>query len=70
MNLSRVVVQDASVRLSPVRLDRAGESRVDAAIDGASYDRDAQMLRIDVPRGEGAVEFLIRVMPTLLSQLG
>ena len=69
-NLSRVVVQDASVRLSPVRLDRAGESRVDAAIDGASYDRDAQMLRIDVPRGEGAVEFLIRVMPTLLSQLG
>ena len=69
-NLTRVVVQDAAVRLSPVQLDRANESRIDATISGASYDRDTQTLRIDVPRGEGAVEFLIRILPGLASQLG
>ena len=67
-DLSRVLVQDASVRLHPVRLDRAQESRIDSVVDGASYDRDLQTLRIDVPRGEGAVEFLIRVMPAIFAE--
>ena len=61
--LSRVVVQDASVRLFPVRLDTAAENRVDGITQRNSYDRDALTLRIDVPKGEGAVEFLLRILP-------
>jgi len=64
--LGRVVVQDQSVRLSPVTLDAAAERQVKSAITTAAYDRDSQTLRLDVPRGEGAVEFLIRVMPQIL----
>jgi len=63
--LSRVVVQDAAVRLFPVHLDRIGEQRVESIVSASSYDRDTQILRIDVPRGEGAVEFLIRTMPAI-----
>jgi hypothetical protein len=34
-------------------------------VQGCAYDRDARTLRIDVPRGEGAVEFLIRTLPSV-----
>jgi len=61
--LTRVVVQDAAVRLFPVLFDKAAEHRADSVVQGCAYDRDAQTLRIDVPRGEGAVEFLIRMLP-------
>ena len=63
--LGRVVVQDQAVRLYPVALDTAAERRVKSTITTATYDRDSQTLRLDVPRGEGAVEFLIRVMPQM-----
>jgi len=63
--LSRVVVQDASVRLFPVRLNREGELRVDSVTPKNTYDRDALTLRIDVPKGEGAVEFLLRALPQI-----
>ena len=63
--LSRVVVQDASVRLFPVNLDKVGEQRVDTVVHKNSYDRNAQMLRLEVPQGESAVEFLIRVLPLI-----
>jgi transcription-repair coupling factor (superfamily II helicase) len=64
--LGRVVVQDQAVRLYPVALDTAAERRVKSTITTAAYDRDSRTLRLDVPRGEGAVEFLIRVMPQIL----
>ncbi|MGA1332060.1 MAG: transcription-repair coupling factor [Ilumatobacteraceae bacterium] len=64
--LSRVVVQDQSVRLSPVVIDKSGEHRVETVVAASSYDRELQTLRLDVPRGEGAVEFLIRVLPEIL----
>ena len=66
VGLMRVVVQDQSVRLSPVVIDRSGEHRVDSMVGGSAYDRESQTLRLDVPRGEGAVEFLIRVLPEIL----
>ena len=65
--LSRVVVQDASVRLFPVRLNREGELRVDSVTPKNTYDRDALSLRIDVPKGEGAVEFLLRALPQIFT---
>ena len=65
--LSRVVVQDASVRLFPVRLNREGELRVDSVTPKNTYDRDALTLRIDVPKGEGAVEFLLRALPRIFA---
>jgi hypothetical protein len=65
--LSRVVVQDASVRLFPVRLNREGEVRVDSVTSKNTYDRDALTLRIDVPKGEGAVEFLLRALPHIFA---
>ena len=68
--LSRVLVQDAAVRLFPITLDKAAERRVESLLENAIYDRDALTLRIDVPRGEGAVEFLIRVLPGIAQQLG
>jgi transcription-repair coupling factor (superfamily II helicase) len=64
--LTRVFVQDSSVRVSPVRLDKDGERRA-ASIAACTYDRDTQVLRIDVPKNEGAVEFLIRVLPLFLA---
>ena len=64
--LSRVVVQDQSVRLSPVVIDKFREHRVETVVSASSYDRELQTLRLDVPRGEGAVEFLIRVLPEIL----
>lgn len=63
--LSRVVVQDSAVRLFPVQFDRVAEQRAQSVAPASSYDREAQTLRIDVPRGEGAVEFLIRTMPAI-----
>lgn len=69
--LSRVVVQDAAVRLFPVVLDNVGEQRVDTVVPKNNYDRNAQTLRLEVPTGVGAVEFLIRVLPLIfVQQLG
>jgi transcription-repair coupling factor (superfamily II helicase) len=69
--LSRVVVQDAAVRLFPVVLDNVGEQRVDTVVPKNNYDRNAQTLRLEVPAGVGAVEFLIRVLPLIfVQQLG
>ncbi|MFM8713834.1 MAG: TRCF domain-containing protein, partial [Actinomycetota bacterium] len=65
--LSRVVVQDSAVRLFPVQFDRVAEQRAQSVAPASSYDREAQTLRIDVPRGEGAVEFLIRTMPAIFT---
>ena len=65
--LTRVVVQDASVRLFPVRLDKAAERRCDTVIPKSNYDRDALTLRMDVPRDETAVEFLLRVLPLVFA---
>lgn len=64
--LSRVIVQDQAVRLYPVKIDKSGERRVESVVSASSYERDSQTLRLDVPRGEGAVEFLIRVLPEIL----
>jgi transcription-repair coupling factor (superfamily II helicase) len=64
--LNRVVVQDQAVRLYPVVIDKSGEHRMETAIASSAYDRESQTLRLDVPRGEGAVEFLIRVLPEIL----
>ncbi|NBX13037.1 MAG: transcription-repair coupling factor, partial [Acidimicrobiia bacterium] len=64
--LNRVVVQDQAVRLYPVVIDKSGEHRIETAIASSAYDRESQTLRLDVPRGEGAVEFLIRVLPEIL----
>ncbi|MEY4400291.1 MAG: transcription-repair-coupling factor [Actinomycetota bacterium] len=64
--LSRVVVQDQAVRLYPVNIDKSGERRVEAVVSTSSYEREPRTLRLDVPRGEGAVEFLIRVLPEIL----
>jgi transcription-repair coupling factor (superfamily II helicase) len=64
--LNRVVVQDQAVRLFPVVIDKSGEHRMETAIASSAYDRESQTLRLDVPRGEGAVEFLIRVLPEIL----
>jgi transcription-repair coupling factor (superfamily II helicase) len=61
--LARVVVQDASVRLFPVRFTKADERRCDTVLPRSNYDRDALTLRMDVPRDETAVEFLLRVLP-------
>ncbi|MFZ9816053.1 MAG: transcription-repair coupling factor [Ilumatobacteraceae bacterium] len=61
--LTRVVVQDASVRLFPVRFSKADERRCDTVLPRSNYDRDALTLRMDVPRDETAVEFLLRVLP-------
>jgi transcription-repair coupling factor (superfamily II helicase) len=63
--LKRVVVQDSTVRLSPLLLDKAQERRIDTRIDATAYDRDTLTLRIDVPRGKDAVEFLIQTLPQL-----
>ncbi len=64
--LSRVVVADASVRLSPARLDKEAHRRAES-ISRCSYDNETQVLRIDVPRDEGAVEFLVRVLPLIFA---
>ncbi|NBU06324.1 MAG: transcription-repair coupling factor, partial [Acidimicrobiia bacterium] len=64
--LNRVVVQDQAVRLYPVVIDKSGEHRIETAVASSAYDRESQTLRLDVPRGEGAVEFLIRVLPEIL----
>jgi hypothetical protein len=65
------VVQDAAVRLFPVVLDNVGEQRVDTVVPKNNYDRNAQTLRLEVPAGVGAVEFLIRVLPLIfVQQLG
>ena len=64
--LRRVLVQDATVRLSPVRLDKSDESRVESLVGAFGYDREGRTLRIDVPSGEGAVEFLLRVLPSVI----
>lgn len=64
--LSRVVVADASVRLSPARLDKEAQRRAES-ISRCSYDNETQVLRIDVPRDEGAVEFLVRVLPLIFA---
>jgi transcription-repair coupling factor (superfamily II helicase) len=61
--LTRVVVQDAAVRLFPVSFEKNDERRTASVVSGSSYDREMQTLRIDIPRGEGAVEFLIRTLP-------
>ena len=61
--LTRVVVQDAAVRMFPVMFDKNDERRTASVVAGSSYDREMQTLRIDIPRGEGAVEFLIRTLP-------
>ena len=61
--LTRAVVQDAAVRLFPVLFDKNDERRTASLVSGSSYDREMQTLRIDIPRGEGAVEFLIRTLP-------
>jgi hypothetical protein len=55
------------VRLFPVRLNREGEVRVDSVTSKNTYDRDALSLRIDVPKGEGAVEFLLRALPQIFT---
>jgi hypothetical protein len=64
--LSRVVVADASVRLSPARLDKEAHRRAES-ISRCSYENETQVLRIDVPRDEGAVEFLVRVLPLIFA---
>ncbi len=65
--LTRVVVQDASVRLFPVRFSKLDERRCDTIAPQSNYDRDALTLRMDVPRDEAAVEFLLRVLPLVFA---
>jgi hypothetical protein len=50
-----------------VRLDKAAERRCDTVIPKSNYDRDALTLRMDVPRDETAVEFLLRVLPLVFA---
>ena len=65
--LTRVVVQDANVRLFPVRFDKGNERRLDGVATRSSYDRDALTLRMTVPTDESAVDFLLRVVPLVFA---
>jgi len=65
LGLTRVFVQDAAVRLAPIRLDAVLEERVLTAVPRSTYDRGSLTLKLEVPREEGSLEFLLRLLPDL-----
>jgi transcription-repair coupling factor (superfamily II helicase) len=69
LGLRRVTVQDGSVRLSPLRLSTRDVEQTRAWSTRTSYDDDAKTLRLEVPRHEASVDYLLRVLPEFLRAL-
>ncbi|MEY3452348.1 MAG: transcription-repair coupling factor [Actinomycetota bacterium] len=66
LGLRRVTVQDGSVRLSPLRLSPRDVEQARAWSTRTSYDDDAKTLRLEVPRHEASVDYLLRLLPEFL----
>ncbi|NDH45252.1 MAG: transcription-repair coupling factor [Actinobacteria bacterium] len=69
LGLRRVTVQDGSVRLSPLRLSPRDVEQARAWSTRTSYDDDAKTLRLEVPRHEASVDYLLRLLPEFLYAL-
>jgi transcription-repair coupling factor (superfamily II helicase) len=69
LGLRRVTVQEGSVRLSPLRLSTRDVEQARALSTRTSYDDDAKTLRLEVPRHEASVDYLLRVLPEFLHAL-